>query len=102
MFKLDPDPTFWATVSIYIPGKGVGKFDVEYRHLSGDARQAYVDGLKEKTNLDALFDIVIGWRGVDRSFNKESLEKLLNDYPAAAAALFRTFWDELSGASEKN
>lgn len=102
MFKLEPNPTFFAPVSIHVPGEGKGTFSVEFRHLDHDARTAYNDSLKSKTNLDALAEIMVGWREIDAPFSRDNLKRLLDDYDGAVVALFKAYFDELSGASAKN
>ena len=101
MFKLEPNPTFWAPVEIHVPGQGKGRIEVEYRYLDRAARQAYFDGLADKTNLEALCEIIVGWREIDAPYSKASLTLLLNKYNAAGP-LYQAFFDELSGAAEKN
>ena len=102
MFKLEPNPTFRAPVKIHVPGEGEGGFVVEFVYLDQAQRKAYVESLGTKTNAEALGEIVVGWREIDQPFSHGNLERLLNKYDTAATELFRVFFEELTGAAEKN
>ncbi|MFZ4537817.1 phage tail assembly chaperone [Propionivibrio sp.] len=102
MFKLEPNPTFFAPVSIHVPGQGLGTFEAEFRHLAKAERDTFHAGLGETTNLDALAGIVTGWRGIDAPFSRDNLERLLDEYQGAVDALFKAYFTELYGAAVKN
>ncbi|MEF8746655.1 MAG: phage tail assembly chaperone [Candidatus Accumulibacter propinquus] len=102
MFKLEPNPTFWATVEIHVPGQGKGRLEVEFRYLDRVARQTYFESLTGKTNLDALTEIVVDWREIDAPFTADNLGRLLDAYAGAAMALYDAYVKEISGAAEKN
>lgn len=102
MFKIKPAPTFWAPALIHVPGQGTGKLDIEFRYLDHEQRKAYSDSLPNKTNLEALTEIVRDWREADVAFSPQKLEELLNDYPTATQGLFDAFWDEIYKAPVKN
>ena len=101
MFKLEPNPTFWAPVEIHVPGQGKGSFEVEYRYLDQDAARAFGMRLAEKDPFDAVAEIVVGWREMDVPFSRDNLRLLLKKY-AASAPLLRSFSREIFGAAEKN
>lgn len=101
MFKLDPNPTFWATVSIRVPG-GSGQFEIQFKHLRFTERERYTKELEGKTNLDALAELIDDWRGIDAAYNRENLEQLLNEYPDAVRAITDCYWGEITGAIAKN
>jgi hypothetical protein len=102
MFKLEPNPTFWAGVEIHVPGQGKGKIEVEFRYLDRAARAAYFETVGDKTNIAALGELVVGWREIDAPFNQDNLGRLLDIYPGAASALFDAFLNELAGVATKN
>lgn len=102
MFKLEPNPTFFAPVKIHVPGQGDGQIEVEFRYLSPAARKSYFASLAERSNIDALAEIVVGWREIDAPFSRENLESLLDTYPSAAAAIFAVYVAEIHGAAAKN
>lgn len=102
LFRLEPNPTFWAPVEIHVPGQGKGRIEVEYRYPDASARKAWVDSLPGRTNHEALSDIVTNWREIDAPFSPENLQRLLDHYATAATALFEAYFAELAGAAEKN
>lgn len=102
MFKIDPDPTFETPVKIHVPGKGDGVIHVSFRYLDAKARGAYIQALGNKTNAEALAEVITGWREIDAPYSIENLEKLLNRYDTAATAMFDAFFRESRGAPEKN
>ena len=102
MFKIDPNPTFTAPVSVHIPGQGLGSFVAEYVYLDREARKDYVAALSGKSNFEALAEIVVGWSEMDAPFSPANLEKLLNKYDTAAEAFFKAFFEEMTGAAAKN
>jgi hypothetical protein len=102
MFKIDPNPTFTAPVSVHVPGQGAGSFVAEFVYLDQEARKDYVAALSGKSNAEALAEIVVGWNDMDAPFSRENLEKLLNKYDTAATGFFKAFFEELRGTAEKN
>ena len=102
MFKIDPNPTFSAPVSVHVPGQGSGSFIAEFVYLDKEARKDYVEGLPGKSNLEALAEIVVGWSEMDAPFSHANLERLLNKYDTAAEGFFNAFFKELTGAAAKN
>lgn len=102
MFKLEPNPTFLAPVKIHVPGQGDGQIEIEFRYLDRAAREAFFASLAGRTNIDALAEIVVGWREIDAPFSRANLEKLLDTYPSAAAAIFAVYVAEIHGAAAKN
>ena len=102
-FKINPNPTFWAKASISVPGqKDPSIIDVEYKHLNKDELKAYQDGLDEKEPITALSEIMVGWKGTDEDFSKDSLAKVLKNYPASGRQFYEAFISELYGAKAKN
>lgn len=101
MFKLDPNPTFWTDVSFRVPG-GTGKFDIHFKHLPKEEREEYINSLPGKTNLDALAELIVSWRDVSVDYNRDNLERLLNEYPDAVRAITTRYWEEITGAAIKN
>lgn len=103
MFKIQPNPTFWAKVAISIPGQDKpAQIEVEFRHLGREALKAYFDSLEGKTDSDALLEIVVNWRGVDTAFSRDAFGSLLDGYPTAAMSLFEAYRREVIEAKGKN
>lgn len=103
MFKLTPKPTFWAKAQISIPGQEKpGQIEVEFKHLGRDGLKEFFGNLDGKTDVEALLDIALDWKGVDGDFSTENFELLLNNYPSAAFSLFEAFRKEAIEAKAKN
>lgn len=102
-FKINPNPTFWAKANISVPGqKDSSTIEVEFKHLNKDELKAYQDGLEEKEPVAALAEIITGWKGIDEDFTKDSLARLLKNYPASGRQLYEAFIGELYGSKAKN
>lgn len=102
VFKLNPEPTFRATVQIPVPGAEDMPLEVEFRHKTRDALRQYLDGLADSTDEDALQAILVGWHNCETAFSREALETLLQNYPAAARAILARYAVEVSGARRGN
>ena len=106
MFKLQPNPTFKTEVSIPVPGAKPGKINIEFKHMGKKALQAFFESLQsegeQRSDVDALGDLVAGWSGVDEKFSTENLEVFLDAYPGAAMALFDAYRAEVLEARTKN
>ena len=103
MFKINPNPTFTAKVPLSVPGESKrATVDVEFKHLSRKAIQEFFQNLEGKTDAESLGEIIVGWKGIDAPFSAQSLETLLDNYPAAGRELFEAFRVELMEARAKN
>lgn len=107
MFTLQPKPTFEAEVSIPVPGGKPAKVKFILKHKSKSALKDFyasltsVDGEGRQDN-EALLDLVEDWKGVDQPFSPENLAVLVDNYPAAARAIFDAYHGALFEAREKN
>lgn len=103
MFKINPNPTFTAKVELSVPGSTrPAAIEVEFKHLPRKAIKAFFENLEGKSDADALSEIMIGWSGIDATYAKDTLEQLLDNYPAASMELFEAFRRELLEAKRKN
>lgn len=103
VFKLQPNPTFWATCPIPIPGEATpAPLELEFKHLGVDGLMAFSERAIGRTNLDVISEIVVGWRGVDAEYSPDNLAALLDNYPGAAGVILDTFRAEATGARAKN
>lgn len=84
MFKIQPAPTFWATVSIPITGGDPEPLAVEYKHRTVDDLQEFANSMRDRPPLDVCADMLVGWKDVDEEFSREALARLLQNYPLAA------------------
>lgn len=103
MFKLQPNPTFTARAEISVAGEAKpAQIEAEFKHLGREALRAYFEALDGKSDLDALAEILVGWKGVDEPYSVAALEVLLDNYPSAALGFFDAFRREALGAKAKN
>jgi len=106
MFKLNPNPTFKATITIPMPDAEDGKITFEFKHKGRKALQAFVDSLnsadKTRDDEDALGELIVGWSGVDEKYSPEALSILLDAYPSASRAIFEGYNAALIEGRTKN
>lgn len=99
-FKLVPNPTFQASVSIPVPGGETGTLNITFKHRP--LKELTALELEEgKTIPSLLVDLIDGW-ALPEPFSAENLDTLLNNYPQAGQAIMKTYYEELLGAREKN
>jgi hypothetical protein len=100
MFKLQPNPSFWAKVPITIPGQSKPEeIELEFLYLPEDERRAQLDG---KTTDEMLSLLVKDWRDVDTAFSAENFQRFLKNYPRARLDVLETYNRELYEARAKN
>lgn len=103
MFKLQPNPTFTSKVPLSIPGEPKpATITVTFKHLSRPKIKEFFNKLEGKADVEALGEIIVGWEGPDAPYNEESLQALLDNYPASAAELFEAFRADLMESRRKN
>lgn len=104
-FTLQPKPTFTGEVTIPTP-TGDGKVTFEFKHMSRKALKAFSESLGEgdtaRPEIEVLLDLVGGWTGVDEKFSPENLDILIDNYPAAAPAIFEAYKRCLFEGKQKN
>lgn len=99
--KLEPNPTFRASVTIHPPGDGTSfEIDCEFRHKTTEQRDEFVKG--SKFDLEAVQEILVGWSDDAVPYKAETLIVLLGNYPGAASAIVTTYLRELVGARRGN
>lgn len=105
MFKLDPDPSFWATVRITVPGVPEPvAIEMEFAHKSVDDLRTWMDEIKDRAANDGttIRQIVRGWRGVDADFSEDAIVKLVKNYPASAVEIVEQYLRALTESRAKN
>jgi hypothetical protein len=102
-FKLQPNPTFKATVAISQPGEGAEPLRVrfEFRHLSRSQYREQIDEPKLSFE-DACKLVTIGWEVEDDPWSPERFEAFLNDFPAAPVDIYATWHKETRETKRKN
>jgi hypothetical protein len=106
MFKLKPNPTFKSVVTIPTPGVPSGtRLPLVFRHKTKKEFLEFyttLTGDAVKSDVDVVFELVAGWEDVEVEYNKQNLEELLDNYPAAALAIMDAYRVELLEARVKN
>ena len=75
MLKLCPDvASFHAPVFISVAGnpKPV-RIEAEFKFMGRKALQEYFDGIADKKDVEALSEILLGWKGVEAEFSPKHL-----------------------------
>lgn len=107
MFKIQPNPTFWAKVPVTVPGQSEAVIvEMEFKHFTEEELAALDEAhksiaLDERMRHRALA-IVCGWRDVDAEFSTENLTRLMKNYSRASLDIFETYNRERFEARRKN
>jgi hypothetical protein len=105
MFKLDPDPVFWSSVRLTVPGEAepVG-VEFQFAHKSVDDLRGWMEEIKDRAANDGttIKQIVRGWRGVDADFSEDAVVRLVKNYPAAAVEIVEQYLRALTESRAKN
>lgn len=96
MLKLQPKDTFWAPVSISVPGapKPV-TIQIEFKYKDQDELQSFFETVEGKKHVEYMGELVNGWKGVDTDFSDEALVKLLTNFPLSGRAILDVFANEM-------
>ncbi len=92
-FKLVPDPTFTAKVTIHQPGKAPAKVKFTFRRME---RQQYLDWLAamgDKSDLELVKEVATGWELVD-PWDDAHIQQLLDHHIGSGTAVIETFMKE--------
>ena len=103
MLKLNPNPTFKATIDITVPGhEKPEKMTFTFRYRNIKSLAALYEGSKDKGNVDAVMDMVEGWEGIDAEFTRENVETFVTNYPASPMEIGRAYSRLLVESRVKN
>jgi hypothetical protein len=101
-FKLQPSPTFWATVPVRLPGGELADLQLEFRHRSVSQMAALFDGAAGRSDADVVADVVAGWRDVDEAFSPEAVRTLVDNHHGIAGLIVEAYYRELVQAKRGN
>lgn len=109
MFKLQPNPTFPATVQITVPGLPE-PIDVQitFRHKNKAALRAWVADGAGKSAAALLHELIVSWtgmqdeKGADVPYSLTALTDLLDGYWAAGDEITEAYLTELKESKAKN
>lgn len=111
MFKLNPNPTFQATVQFGLPGtEDKAQIVLEFKYQTKTESEAWSAGANGKTEVEWLLEVVKGWPAgelVDADnteipFSAAAFTRLLDMYPGVGIAIVFAYGEELMGARRKN
>lgn len=115
-FRLNPAPTFPATVHLTVPGaEELAPIDLTFRHrgakdldaLARRAAEARESG-ESFNDLEFLAEVVVGWRGVkggddqEVPFSRDALGQLLDAYPASGREIAFAYGRAMRESKAKN
>lgn len=104
MLKLQPNPTFRASVGITVPGESKPALvDIEFRHQPKEKLVEFTKRLADgRSDVEILEEILVGWKGVDAEYSPSALRDLLSNYPASGLEILKAYLAELSESRRKN
>ena len=96
-FKLNPEPTFKASVRIPVPGGESEPVEFTFKHrTTTQIKSFFLEECKgSKSDVDVVKLMVVGW-GLDDAFNDENLGRLIDNYPGSRRAITDAYFDELT------
>lgn len=96
-FKLNPEPTFKASVRIPVPGGESESVEFTFKHRTKTQIKAFPAECKDKPDDEVVKMCVVAW-GLDDQFNDENVARLVENYPRAAWAIVEAYLGELTRA----
>lgn len=109
MLRLNPHPTFVATVPLTVPGSAEPvSIEITFRHKTRKQFAAWWETVSDKTDVDNLTHLIDSWNGpADDAgepvpFSRDALEKLADAYPVSALEILRAYQRELFESRIKN
>lgn len=100
-FKLQPNPTFSATVEVPSAGEGYVPLSFTFKHRTRDELKKFIEESAGREDPLTIIEMATGWELSD-AFTKENVELLCQNYAAAGRAIFDKYLDELARARLKN
>jgi len=106
MFKIDPDPKFWAEVKVRAPGGGDASFKARFRVRNIDDFNGFDTDSPEATGRflgETIVDLddIEGEDGRAAAFSTELLRRLIG-MPHVRAALYRAYVNAIAEAARGN
>lgn len=99
--SLTAAPTFTSVVLIPVQGKKPVPVEFTFRARNRDQFSELVENLAGRPNEDVMMDILVGWE-LEDEFNRESVERLLQNYIGSAKAILDKYFSEMTGAKLGN
>lgn len=109
MLKLNPNPTFSATVQLSVPGSDKTiPVKMVFRHRTMKQIIAWFKLQEKRESAEALSELIESWSGItddegnDIEFSREALATLLENYQPATNEIIRGYMQELAQSKVKN
>lgn len=99
--KLNPAPTFTATVMVPVPGEEAAPVKFTFKHRKREDMESFVEQRAGKKDSESVLDMATGW-DLQEPFTPENVELLCDNYMGAALAVYRKYVDELVKVREGN
>lgn len=99
--SLQPNPTFKAKVGIPVAGDEPADVEFTFKHRAWPDLLAWVEASKDKTDVEVVQDLAVGWE-LDDAFTAENITRLCENYAGANAAIYAAYLRELRGVRTKN
>ncbi len=102
MFKLKPDPTFEASLTIVGQGREQ-KLEVTFNHMSRTDYAAMLEKMAkgEIDSADAILKVIAKWNA-DADLTRENVQALCDQQPGADWAIITGYGDALTVARKGN
>jgi hypothetical protein len=109
MFKLNPAPTFTASVPLSVPGLTEPlEVLITFKHKNRTALGKYLGEMQGREHTDYLHEVIDSWSGVHNDagepvpYSLTALTDLLGNYSVAHAEILAAYTRELTEAKRKN
>ncbi len=99
--KLQPAPTFKATVQIPVPGGKDEPVEFVFKFRNRDEIKKLIDGVDGQLWTDVILAVAENWDLSD-PFTRESIDLLTTNYVGAGQAIFDTYVEQHTKARAKN
>lgn len=96
LLKLKADPTFKQKVAIPVAGKEPVLIEFEFKHRTRDELAKFVDTGTERTDVDSVLEMIVGWEFTDK-LNRDNVERLVQNYAGSVSAIAQAYYRELIG-----
>ena len=109
MFRINPAPTFDASVRLTVPGQDApAVLQLTFAHMGRKAAADWIERAKGRSDADVIGEVVRDWKDVQDDagapvpYSREALAALLDAHPAAGMELFDAYLAALSESRAKN
>lgn len=99
--SLNAAPTFSAKVGIPVAGADPVPVLVTFKHRTRRDLDEFIKTRADQSDADTFMEMVVGW-DLEDAFNRENVERLLDNYIGTALATYRVYVDQLIQGKTKN